>query len=205
MDNTHQKEVTIVGRRSPEFVAEAVIDGKEIREINSLDFLGKYTLFFFYEADFSFVCPTEMRALQQALPEFQKRKVHVASVSVDSAQTHLAWLQVPAQRGGIQGITFMMISDIRKELSRAYCVLDEKTGTALRGTFIADKEGIVQYGAVNNRSIGRDIKELLRVVDAIEYTQKHGELCPVGWELGKPGVKVSEQEYQEFYKKNRGG
>lgn len=184
-----EKSVSIIGKRSPEFVADAIIKGR-IERINSLDFYGKYLLLFFYQSDFSLVCPTEMLALQEEINEFNKRNVEVVSVSVDSLQSHLAWLQVPKDQGGIQGIAYPMISDIHKELSRAFCVLDEKKGCSLRGSFLVDNEGIVQYAAVHNFSIGRNIKELIRVVDAIQYTQKHGELCPVDWQPGEKAIDL---------------
>ncbi|MBX7067003.1 MAG: peroxiredoxin [Parachlamydiales bacterium] len=180
-----EQSISIIGKRSPEFVVDAIINGR-IERINSLDFYGKYLLLFFYQSDFSLICPTEMLALQDELNEFKKRNVDVVSVSVDSLQSHMAWLNVPRSQGGIEGITYPMISDIHKDLSRAFCVLDETNGCSLRGAFIVDNRGIVQYAAVHNFSIGRNIKELLRVVDAVQFTQKHGELCPVDW---KPGEK----------------
>lgn len=183
-----QNNLTIIGKRSPEFVADAIVDGKIIR-INSLDFYGKYVLFFFYESDFSFVCPTEMLALAKNINEFKKRNVEVVTASVDSIQAHAAWLKIPQNQGGIQGFPFTMLSDLHKDLSRAYYILDEKTGRSLRGTFIVDPYGIVQYGSVHNYGVGRNTEELLRVIDAIQFTQKHGELCPLNWKPGQPGIK----------------
>ncbi len=192
----------IVGKQSPEFLAEAVVDGQVVK-INSLDFYGSYVLFFFYESDFSFVCPTEMHALQAALPEFAKRNVKIIGVSVDSVQTHLAWLAVPRDKGGIQGITFTLLSDVTRKLSRAYGVYDEVNGVSLRGTFFADKLGIVQYGAVNSLSVGRNIDELLRVIDAIQFTEKYGELCPIDWQLGDPAIGADDKSREAFYKNEK--
>ena len=180
---------TIIGKRSPEFVADAIVNG-EIQRINSLDFYGKYVLFFFYESDFSFVCPTEMLALQEKTAEFKKRSVEIVAASVDSIQSHAAWLKTPQEKGGIAGVTFIMLSDVHKTLSKAYCILDEKTGRSLRGTFFADPAGIVQYGAVYNYAIGRNIDELIRVIDAIQFTEKHGELCPMDWQQGQSTIKI---------------
>lgn len=188
----------IVGQRSPEFIIEGIVDGK-VEKINSLNFYGKYVLFFFYAQDFSFVCPTEMQALQDSLPEFKKRNVHVASVSVDSIQAHLAWQRLPKEKGGIEGITFMMLSDIKKELSHAYRILNEESGISYRGTFIADRAGIVQYGSVHNMEIGRNIPELIRVIDALQFTEKHGELCPVDWQPGEKTVPLTDKGKNTFY------
>lgn len=179
---------SIIGKRSPEFVADAVMNGK-IERINTLDFYGKYVLLFFYESDFSFLCPTEMLALQDELKTFAKRNVEVVAVSVDSVQSHLAWLKVPRDQGGIEGVSYPIIADVHKALSRAYCILDEKEGRSLRGTFFIDREGIVQYGAVHSFSIGRNIEELIRVIDAIQFTEKHGELCPMDWYLGDKAIQ----------------
>lgn len=187
--NTPQS-VSIVGKRSLEFVADAIYRGNIVR-LNSLDYYGKYILFFFYSADFSVICPTEMHALQDALPEFQKRNVEVVGVSVDPIQTHRAWLATPRSQGGIEGITFTLISDVQKQISRAYRILNEEKGYCLRGTFIVDKLGIVQYGAVNTFEIGRNITELLRIVDAIQFVEVHGELCPVDWQAGQSGINIT--------------
>ncbi len=178
-----QEIPSIIGKQSPEFVADAIINGQVVH-MNSLDFYGQYVLFFFYEADFSLVCPTEMYALEDALPEFKKRNVEVVGVSVDPIQTHLAWLKTSRKQGGIEGITFTIISDVHKTLARAYYVLDEQKGSALRGTFLVDTNGIVQYGAVNSYQIGRNVPDIIRIIDAIAYTQTHKALCPMDWRAG---------------------
>lgn len=189
---------TIIGRRSPEFSAQAMIGGK-VASVTSVDLLGNYVLLFFYPNDFSFVCPTEMHSLQDNLHEFRKRRVDVIAVSVDSIETHRAWLSLPRAQGGIEGITFTIVADARKELSRAYCVLDERSGTALRGVFLLDRDSLVQYGAVNNLDVGRSVAELLRVIDAFQYTEKHGEMCPVDWTPGTPGVLPTDEGKARFY------
>lgn len=182
-----QEIPSIIGKQSPEFIADAIING-EVVHMNSLDFYGQYVLFFFYEADFSLVCPTEMFALQEALPAFKKRNVQVVGVSVDPIQTHLAWLKTPRKQGGIEGITFTLISDNHKTLSQAYYILDEMRGCSLRGTFLVDTMGIVQYGTVNNYQIGRNVPDIIRIIDAISYTQTHKELCPMDWTPGDPAI-----------------
>lgn len=189
LPNEEKNSPSIIGKRSPEFIADAVVNGG-IERINTLDFYGKYILLFFYESDFSFLCPTEMLAMQDSIAEFKKRNVEVVAASCDSIQSHIAWLKVPREQGGIKGVTYPIISDIQKELSRAYCILDEKRGCPLRGAFFIDREGIVQYAAVHSFSIGRNIEELLRVIDAIQFTEKHGDLCPMDWNLGDKGIDL---------------
>ena len=192
------RPATIIGHRSPEFSVQAVVDGK-ISTISSLDLLGKYVLLFFYPNDFSFICPTEMHALQDSLHEFKKRRVEVIAASVDSIQTHMAWLTRPRERGGIEGITFSIVSDFKKELARAYCILDEQAGVCLRGVFLLDRDSIVQYGAVNNLNVGRNVGELLRVADAVQFTEKHGELCPMDWTPGTRTVSPTHEGKIRYY------
>lgn len=181
---------SIIGKRSPEFVADAICQGSLVR-LNSLDYYGQYVLFFFYSSDFSVICPTEMYALQEALPEFKKRNVEVVGISVDPIETHLAWLRTPRSQGGVEGITFTLISDVQKKISKAYCILDVEKGYSLRGAFVVDKLGIVQYGSVNTFEIGRSIPDLLRTIDAIQFTETHRELCPVNWQPGQDTIKIN--------------
>ena len=194
------EQVMLIGRRMPEFVAEAVIDG-EITTVNSLEYLGSYTLLFFYPADFSIVCPTELHALQERMGEFKARNTRVITVSTDSVYAHQAWRKVPRDEGGILGTNLSMISDIRKKISRAFNVYDEKSGDCLRGVFLMDKEGKIQYGAIDNYWVGRSIDEVLRMVDAIQYTMKHIELCPANWKPGKPTMKPNEISKLSFYQR----
>ena len=179
--------------------AEADVGG-QIKRINSLDLLGKYVLLFFYPNDFSFVCPTELYAIEENLAEFKKRQVEVVAVSVDSVHAHLAWLTLPRNEGGIEGISFALLSDIHKELSRAFCVLDEKSGVSLRGVFLLDRSGTVQYGAVHSLSLGRDIGELLRVIDAAQFSKKHGLLCPVDWAPGDQALDTTGEQKARYYR-----
>lgn len=182
--------ISIIGKKSPEFAADAVQENEIIR-VNSFDLFGQYVLLFFYESDFSFVCPTEMYALQDTLQEFKKRNVLVAGVSVNPIQSHLAWLKTARSRGGIEGITFMLISDVSKILSKAYKIYDEKEGSCLRGTFIIDRTGTVQYGSVNSFEIGRNIPDILRTIDAIQYTETSKELCPMDWQAGQKPINLN--------------
>lgn len=200
-EEVHRSSVlSIVGRPCPEFLAEAIVEGKT-RQVSSGDFLGRWLILLFYTADFSQICPTEMHSLQEHLTEFAKRRVHVGAVSTDSIEAHFAWLQRPREEGGIAGVRFMLVSDIKKEVARAFAVLDEKSGTALRGTFLIDPEGRVQHGSVYGFEMGRNIAELLRIVDAVQFSQKHGVVCPVNWELGKEAIPLRHDSIATYYKK----
>ena len=191
----------IVGSRSPDFTAEAIVHG--VAGIVSLEqYRGQYVLLFFYPADFSFVCPSELHALQRHLPEFHDRHVEVLGVSVDSIHTHLAWLATPVSEGGIAGTTFTLISDTSQRLSRAYGVLDEASGAAFRGVFIIDREGIVQYGSLNTLAFGRSIQELLRVIDGIQFTERHGHVCPANWTPGDLSLTPSVEGQREFLERS---
>lgn len=178
----------IVGSTSPAFSAKAIVQG-EIKTVTEKDFANRYVLFFFYALDFSFVCPSEMHALQENLAEFGKREVEVVGISVDTIYTHFAWLNTPRAQSGGQGITFTLIADTSQHLSKAYGVFDEREGLALRGAFVVDRNNIIQYGALNTLAFARSISELLRVVDAIQFVEKYGEVCPANWQPGHEGIK----------------
>lgn len=187
----------IVGSPAPGFTAEAV-NGRNVTTIALDDYRGKYVLLFFYPADFSFVCPSELHALERLLPTFRERNVEVLAVSVDSVHTHAAWLETPVSEGGIAGTTFTLVSDINQSISRAYGVLDEKEGVALRGVFVIDDQGVVQYGSLNSMAFGRSIPELLRVVDGIQYASTHAELCPANWQPGDLTVTPTAEGQRSF-------
>ena len=173
-----------VGQPAPDFTATAVIDqGFQTKKLSS--YRGKYVVLFFYPLDFTFVCPTEIIAFSDHYDEFAKLNTEVLGVSVDSEFSHLAWIQTDRKEGGIGDINYPLLSDIKKEISTAYNVLDPEAGVALRGLFIVDKEGIVQYSTINNLSFGRSVEETLRTLKAIKYVQTHpDEVCPVGWQEG---------------------
>lgn len=180
----------IIGKKCPEFHAH-IVWKKEIREITENDLKGNFTLLFFYAVDFSAVCPTEFFSLQNNIEEFEKRGVDIIAISVDSVYTHLAWLKRPRDRGGIEGVTFKILSDITQNISRKFGTFDEDQGLAFRGTFIIDQDLIVQYGAINNMSFGRSTEEILHVIDAIQYTAKHGLSCPANWHPGSPTIDTT--------------
>lgn len=198
----------LVGKKAPSFSAKAV-QGETIIEGFSLDqFIGKkYVVFFFYPKDFTFVCPTELHRFQEELAEFESRDVAVVGCSTDSEFSHWAWLNTPRDKGGIQGVTYPLVADINKTISEAYDVLageetiDEKTGeykvegelVAYRGLFLIDKEGTVRHQVVNDMPLGRSIRECLRVVDALQHFEQHGEVCPMDWQKGDKAMTADHE------------
>jgi peroxiredoxin 2/4 len=182
----------LVGQNAPDFTAKAVMGDNSIEESFSLSkyIKGKYALLFFYPLDFTFVCPTEILAFDHRLEEFKERGVEVIGVSVDSQFTHLAWKSTPVEKGGLGNVRFPLVADLTKSIARDYDVLLGDS-VALRGTFLIDKNGVVQHQVINNLSLGRNIDEAIRMVDALQFTEKYGEVCPAGWSKGKAGMKGS--------------
>jgi len=200
--------MSLVGKKAPLFTAPAVINGEEIVEDFSLEqYIGKNeVVFFFYPKDFTFVCPTEILAFQEKLAEFEKRGVAVVGASTDTEETHLAWLCTPKDKGGIEGITYPIVADTSKVIASNYGVLagdwdyDEEgrlsfTGLpiAYRGSFLIDKEGTVRHETINDLPLGRNIDEMIRLVDALQYVEKHGEVCPANWEEGKEAMQATKE------------
>ena len=173
-----------VGQTAPDFTATAVFD-QEFKTIKLSDYRGKYVILFFYPLDFTFVCPTEITAFSDRYAEFSQIGTEVLGVSVDSEFSHLAWIQSDRKSGGIGDLTYPLVSDIKKEISAAYNVLDPEAGVALRGLFIIDKDGVIQHATINNLSFGRSVDETLRTLQAIQHVQSHpDEVCPAGWQPG---------------------
>ncbi len=191
--------ITIVNKPAPAFTAQAMVAG-EISQISLADYEGKNKILIFYPADFSFICPTELFAFQDKLAEFEKRNTVLIAFSVDQIYAHQKWLETPKNEGGIQGITYPIVSDINKSIAHAYHVLDEKDGVALRGVVIIDTNNIVQALNVYNTSIGRNIDEVLRVLDAVLFTQEHGHVCPANWEKGDEGMEASHDGLKKYLK-----
>ena len=182
----------LVSKQAPDFTATAVMGNNEMREFNlSKETKGKYAVLFFYPLDFTFVCPSELIAFDHRLDEFKKRGVEVIGVSIDSAFTHLAWKNTPVNNGGIGQVQYPLIADNKHEICRAYDVEFGPAGVAFRASFLIDKAGVVRHQIVNDLPLGRDIDEMLRVVDALQFTEEHGEVCPAGWKKGKAGMKAS--------------
>lgn len=175
----------LVGQKAPDFTAKAVQGDRIIEDFSLSSMKGKYVILFFYPLDFTFVCPTELHAFEEQLPAFKERGVEVVGVSVDSHYAHLAWLNTPKTKGGIEGVSYPIVSDLSKTISQAYDVLVEGEGIAYRGLFLIDKEGIVRHQVVNDLSLGRNVDEALRMVDALQFFEQHGEVCPANWTKGE--------------------
>lgn len=193
--------IPLVGKNAPQFNAEAVVDD-EIKKVSLSDYEGKNKILVFYPADFSFICPTELFAFQEKVEEFNKRNAVILAISVDQVYTHQKWLEIPRNQGGVQGISYPLISDVKKEISRAYGTLNEEHGNAFRGVFIIDKNNIVQAATNYNESIGRDIPEVLRVLDAVLFAQEHGQVCPANWAKGQEGITPTQDGLKEYLKKD---
>ncbi len=190
----------LVGRKAPDFNAPAVVNGNSFVDSCQLSaFRGKYVVLFFYPLDFTFVCPTELHAFQEKLDEFRRKNVEVIGCSVDSKFSHLAWLNTPRNRGGIQGITYPLVSDINKTISKDYDVLIEDAGIALRGLFLIDREGVVKHQVINDLGLGRNVDEVLRLVDALQFTEEFGEVCPANWNKGDKSMKPTEEGLKEYF------
>jgi peroxiredoxin (alkyl hydroperoxide reductase subunit C) len=193
--------MSLVGEKAPDFKVQAVIKDKILDDFCLSDYLGKYVVFFFYPLDFTFVCPTELHAFQEKLKEFEKRGAQVIGCSVDSCYTHIAWLKTPKSAGGIQGVTYPIVSDIHKSIARSFGVLKEAAGIAYRGLFLIDKEGVIRHQLVNDLPIGRSVDEVLRTIDALLFHEEHGEVCPANWKIGAAAMKPTEQGLADFFSK----
>jgi len=195
--------MSLVGKKAPGFNAVAVVNGGEFQENFSLEqFKGQKVVFFFYPLDFTFVCPTEIIAFQEQMEEFKKRNTVVVGCSIDSQFSHWAWLNTPQDKGGIQGVKYPLVADLDKTISMKYNVLGgeyiideegemafEGDPVAFRGLFLIDEDGVVQHELVNNLGLGRSVKEVLRLIDALTHLQKYGEVCPANWEEGQEALK----------------
>ena len=180
---------TLIQKPAPDFTAEAVLNNGDFKEITLSSFRGqKYVALFFYPLDFTFVCPSEIIAFSRRAHAFEEKNTQIIGVSVDSKFSHHAWRNTPVEKGGIGAVKFPLVSDITKEISRDYGVLVDDA-VALRGTFLIDKSGIVRHATLNDLPIGRNVDETLRVIDALQFSEQHGEVCPAGWEKGKQAMK----------------
>ncbi len=188
----------LVNKPAPDFTAQAVVEG-QFKEVKLSDYKGKYVLLFFWPLDFTFVCPTELHAFQEKAEEFKKRGVEILGVSVDSHFSHFAWVTTPKSQGGIEGVTYPLVADITKNISREYDVLLEDAGVDLRGLFLIDKDGIVQHQVVNNLPLGRNVDEALRIVDALQHFEAHGEVCPANWTKGEKTMKPDNDGLKEYF------
>lgn len=189
----------LVGKPAPDFKAQAVVDGQIVEHFSLKSFRGKIIVFFFYPLDFTFVCPTELHAFEAYRQEFEARNTVIIGCSVDSVFSHLAWLNTPKAKGGIAGVTYPLVSDINKTIAANYDVLVPYEGIAYRGLFLINDKGIVCHQVVNDLPFGRSIPEVLRMVDALNYFNQHGEVCPADWHQGKKAMKPNQQDLEKYF------
>ncbi len=193
----------LVTKKAPDFTAAAVLaDGSIVEDFNLYKNFGeKGTVLFFYPLDFTFVCPSEIIAFSHRIEEFKSRGINVIGVSVDSQFSHFAWRETPVERGGIGRVQYPLVADLSKQISKDYDVLLDG-GVALRGSFLIDADGTVRHAVINDLPLGRNIDEMIRMVDAMLFTNEHGEVCPAGWEKGKEGMKPNGEGVAEYLAKH---
>ena len=195
---------TLVTQQAPDFTATAVMPDNSMKaDFKLSDFKGKYVILFFYPLDFTFVCPSEILAFDRALPKFTEKNTEIIGVSIDSQFSHWAWKNTPINQGGIGHIRYPLVADLDKQISRNYGVLLD-AGIALRGTFLIDKEGVVRHAVVNDLPLGRNIDEALRMVDALQFHEQHGDVCPANWNEGQEAMTPTAAGVAEYLKKHNG-
>ena len=191
----------LIAKQAPEFTAPAVMPDGSMKEDFSLsDLKGRYVVLFFWPLDFTFVCPTEILAHDRRIEQFKERQVEVVGVSIDSQFTHFAWRNTDINDGGIGPVKFPMVADIDHSITRAYGV-EHPGNVAMRASFLIDRDGVVQHQVVNNLPLGRNVDEMLRMVDALQYTEEHGEVCPAGWQKGDEGMTPTAQGVSDYLSK----
>ena len=191
----------LVAKPAPEFTAQAVMPDGSFKEIKLSDYKGKYVILFFYPLDFTFVCPTEIIAFSEKMDEFKKRNTEVLGVSIDSHFSHLAWRNTDRKQGGLGDIQYPLVADVNKKITYDYGVMHE-AGIAFRGLFLIDTNGIVQHQLINNLPLGRNIDEALRMVAALQFHEKNGEVCPANWSEGSDGMKADPTGSKEYFEKH---
>ncbi len=189
-----------VQSEAPDFVAQAVV-GEEFQPVRLSGYRGQYVLLFFYPLDFTFVCPTEIIAFSDRAKDFQDRKCQILGVSIDSHFTHLAWIKTPRNQGGLGKLNYPLVSDLNKDISRNYDVLLSDNTVALRGLFLIDKSGVLRHMLVNDLPLGRSVDEALRVLDALQHFEQHGEVCPADWHKGGATIKADVKGSKEYFSK----
>ncbi|MDI5838265.1 peroxiredoxin [Shewanella xiamenensis] len=194
----------LVGRPAPDFTAAAVLGSGEI--VDSFNLIaaikGKPAVVFFYPLDFTFVCPSELIAFDHRMEEFTKRGVEVIGVSIDSQFTHNAWRNTPVEKGGIGQVKYTLVADVKHDICKAYDVEHPEAGVAFRGSFLIDKEGMVRHQVVNDLPLGRNVDEMLRMIDALQFHEEHGDVCPAGWEKGDKGMNASTEGVAAYLAEN---
>lgn len=194
----------LVTKEAPDFKAQAVMPDGSFQEINLSDYRGKKVVLFFYPLDFTFVCPSEIIAFDHRVAEFENRGVVVLGCSVDSHFSHHAWRNTAVENGGIGPVKFPLVADIDKNIARDYDVLFNES-IALRGSFLIDENGVVRHQVVNDLPLGRNVDEMLRMVDALGFHEKHGEVCPAGWQEGQAGMTPSAEGVASYLSENASG
>jgi len=187
----------LITKEAPDFTAQAVMPDNSFAELKLSSYRGKYVILFFYPLDFTFVCPSEIIAFDKAVGSFKKKNAEVIGVSVDSHFTHLAWKNTPPAEGGIGKVNYPLVADLNKNISRDYGVLSNDS-VALRGLFLIDKEGTIRHAVINDLSLGRNVDEALRMLDALQFTEKHGEVCPANWKEGDDAMKPTAKGVAEY-------
>ncbi len=192
----------LVTKKAPDFEAAAVMPDGSIKEDFKLsDYRGKYVVLFFYPLDFTFVCPSELIAFDHRVKKFEELNTQVIGVSIDSQFTHHAWRETPVEKGGIGHVSYPLVADIKHKIMKKYGV-QHPDGVALRGTFLIDRDGVVQSQIVNNLPLGRNVDEMIRLVEALQFTEEHGEVCPAGWQKGEEGMKPDAEGVAEYLAKH---
>lgn len=192
----------LVNKQAPDFNAPAVLGNGTLVDSFKLSSLqGKYVVLFFWPLDFTFVCPSEIIAHNNRMARFRELGVEVVGVSIDSQFTHFAWRTTPVEKGGIGEVEFTMVADVKHEIVRAYGV-EHEDGVALRASFLIDQKGVVQAQVVNNLPLGREVDEMVRLVEALQFTEEHGEVCPAGWRPGQKGMKANAQGVADYLAEN---
>lgn len=196
--------MVLVTRQAPDFTAAAVLGNGEI--VDNFNFkqhiAGKAAVVFFYPLDFTFVCPSELIAFDHRYEEFQKRGVEVVGISIDSEFSHNAWRKTPVENGGIGEVKYALVADIKHEIAQAFGIEHPEAGVALRASFLIDKDGVVRHQVVNDLPLGRNIDEMLRMVDALQFHEEHGDVCPAQWEKGKEGMTGSPEGVAQYLKQH---
>jgi peroxiredoxin (alkyl hydroperoxide reductase subunit C) len=180
---------TLVTKEAPDFTAQSVMPDNSIEDLTLSSYKGKYVVLFFYPLDFTFVCPTEIIAFDKAVETFKAKGAELIGVSIDSPYSHFAWRQTPVEKGGIGEVSYPLVADLNKNIARDYGVLLDDS-VALRGLFLIDKEGVVRHCVVNDLPLGRSVEEAVRVLDALKFTEEHGEVCPANWKEGEEGMQA---------------
>lgn len=194
----------LVGRKAPDFTASAVLGNGDIVDKFTLSeaIQGKYAVVFFYPLDFTFVCPSEIIAFSNRIDRFKELNTKVIGVSIDSQFSHYAWRNTPVEKGGIGKIKYPLVADLTKQISRDYGVLIEEAGVALRGTFLIDRDGKIRHYVINDLPLGRNVDEAIRMVEALQFHEEHGEVCPANWQKGKSGMKDTAEGVASYLKEH---